>query len=380
MPFTSLLIYGFSMFSMFFGSGNLVFPLIIGLDTQGHWLYGFIGLFVTGIILPFLGLIVVKQHKGNYRLFFAEGGLLAKRVLPFFILSLLGSFGVIPRCITVAHGGIEYVFPEISLATFGLWFCIASYIICLKDKWMISILGKILTPLLLIFLAFLIGWGVWQAPPIILSPLTIKDSFLNGFCQGYATMDLFAAFFFSAVIFKQIESHFTPSADGKKLFKAAIISSLIGGILLSTVYIAFVYLGAAFKDIAQNVAPEAILPAISFYVLGKNAGLALSVVIILSCLTTAVALNNIYARYLTETFKLPTRAFPSVLLLTTIVAFGISQFDFKGIMAFLAPVLEISYPALIALTIFSILTPRHPLQKRIVFYGIIIITAIIKFY
>lgn len=63
-------IYGFAIFSMFFGSGNLVFPLQIGQYSAQYWLLGFLGLFITGILLPFLGLFVIKLHRGSYNAFF----------------------------------------------------------------------------------------------------------------------------------------------------------------------------------------------------------------------------------------------------------------------------------------------------------------------
>ena len=99
--YKSILIYGFALFAMFFGSGNLVFPIKIGQSTGSFWFLGFLGLFVTGILLPFLGLFVIKLHKGSYNSFFAQAGPIAKIALPLFTLSLLGSFGVVP----VHYGG-----------------------------------------------------------------------------------------------------------------------------------------------------------------------------------------------------------------------------------------------------------------------------------
>ena len=84
------LTYGFAIFAMFFGSGNLVFPIQIGQSSGQHWLAGFLGLCITGIILPFLGLYVIKLYNGSYKLFFGEAGKYAKIALPFFTLSLLG--------------------------------------------------------------------------------------------------------------------------------------------------------------------------------------------------------------------------------------------------------------------------------------------------
>ncbi len=68
---------------------------------------------MTGIMLPYLGLFVIKLHKGDYRQFFNVAGSVARVILPLFTLSLLGSFGVVRRCIAVAHGGIDYLAPQL---------------------------------------------------------------------------------------------------------------------------------------------------------------------------------------------------------------------------------------------------------------------------
>ena len=161
-----VLVYGFSIFSMFFGSGNLVFPLQIGVETGNRWLIGFLGLFLTGIILPFLGLFVVKLHKGSYADFFGDAGTLARWLLPLFTLSLLGAFGVVPRCIAVAYGGIEHIFPNTSLQLFSMLFCVLCFVMCLSDRIMITLLGKWLTPILLLCLTILIVVGVVKAPTL----------------------------------------------------------------------------------------------------------------------------------------------------------------------------------------------------------------------
>lgn len=371
------LLYGFSIFSMFFGSGNLVFPLQVGFNSSSHWLMGFFGFFCTGIILPFLGLFVIKLHKGNYNKFFGEAGKIAEFAVPLFTLSLLGAFGVIPRCITVAHGGLEYLFPDISLLVFSLIFCSICFIACLNEKLMFSVLGKILTPILLLFLLILIFVGVSKAPE--LSELThIKpcDSFISGFFQGYDTMDLFASFFFSALIFKQIEA-LIGSDDEKIIIKAALKPSLMGAALLGLVYLGFVYLGSHYTSITTGVSPELMLPTIASHVLGKNGALFIATIIIFSCLTTAVALNGIYAKYLCSFKMVGEQRFKLVLFATTILSFVISLLDFNGIAAILGPLLVISYPALIALTILSICIKGKKILKMVVFYGIIALMLVI---
>ncbi|WP_164503852.1 branched-chain amino acid transport system II carrier protein [Rickettsiales endosymbiont of Stachyamoeba lipophora] len=123
-------------------------------------------------------------------------------------------------------------------------FCEACFLVCLRDRLMISILGKWLAPILLIGLIFLIVLGVIQAPveaEIIQKSLT---AFPIGFFRGYQTMDLFAAFFFSALVFNQLQSLSNHKIDEKAINSSALKSSLIGASLLALIYIGFIFLGA----------------------------------------------------------------------------------------------------------------------------------------
>lgn len=374
---TNLIItYGFALFAMFFGSGNLVFPIKIGLYTNEYWYAGFVGLFLTGIILPFLGLFVVKLHRGSYASFFAEAGTLAKFILPLFALSLLGSFGVVPRCITVAHGGLSYFFEGINLIPFSLIFCSVTYILCLQDKGMVTIMGKFLSPFLFSSIIILILIGIFSPSFETKSNLDIKLAFYEGFLTGYETMDLLAAFFFSAVIFSKLESLLVKEGDKnseKDLLSVSIFSSIIGGVLLSIVYMGFVYLGAKNAALLEGQDPEFMLAIIAKNTLGRGASIITILAIVLSCLTTAVALNSIYAHYMSELFHVKERKFYIVLLITTGISCLISMFDFKGIASFLAPVLVVSYPSLIVLTIMSIFIKKMNILKTIIFYAIALV-------
>jgi LIVCS family branched-chain amino acid:cation transporter len=371
-----IFLYGFSIFSMFFGSGNLVFPIMVGVNNSDNWLAGFCGFFLTGIILPFLGLFVIKLYQGDYNKFFAQGGVIAKYAIPLFTLSLLGAFGVIPRCITVAHGGLEFLYNDIPLLAFSIIFCVLCYIVCLNDKIMFAILGKVLTPILLFFLLGLIIIGFYKGDSITASNEVFTNNFIDGFFRGYATMDLFASFFFASLIFKQIEALF-PEKDNKSIIKAALGPSIFGAILLSIIYLGFVYLGSHYKNLAYDLPGELVLPAIANHLLGHNGALVIAIIIIFSCLTTAVALNSIYAKYLCSFSFIGDERFPLVLFISTIASFAISLLDFDGIASILGPLLDISYPGLIALTIMSICTSSFHKLKIFIFYGITAIMLIL---
>ncbi|MCC2646535.1 MAG: conserved rane protein of unknown function [Rickettsiaceae bacterium] len=372
--YKSILVYGFAIFAMFFGSGNLVFPISIGLHAGNNWLMGFLGLLITGIFLPFLGLFVIKLYRGNSERFFGEAGRVAASLIPLFTLSLLGSFGVIPRCITVAHGGMEYIFPGLGLISFASIFSIITFILCLKEQVIIKVLGKWMSPILLASLLILIFYAVLNAPNIT-SGVPASNAFSKGFLIGYQTMDLFAAFFFSAFIFKQIQTSLPPRISEKQVLIFALKPSIIGSLLLTIVYLGFVFLGSHYAHLIANIQPEHMLPIIVRHVMGTSATIFIAVAILLSCLTTAVALNNIYARYLCTLMKFKEDKFAAILGGTTLVSFIISLLDFRGIAAFLSPALEASYPGLIALTFMCIITRKYHKTKMLLFWIITVVAC-----
>ncbi|GHU17055.1 branched-chain amino acid transport system II carrier protein [Alphaproteobacteria bacterium] len=375
-----IFMYGFALFGMFFGAGNLVFPIKIGQITGEHWMLGSLGLTITGIILPFLGLFVVKLHRGDYMRFFGGAGSLAKLLLPLFMLSLLGSFGAVPRCITVAYGGISQLMPGFSLGIFSGIFCGIAYFVSLKDQRIISIVGKWMTPILLLLLAILFILGATTGNPQLAMNAALAQSFCDGITTGYQTMDLLAAFFFSALVFAQIQKTLPEGTSDKDLMGISIKSGIIAVILLAIVYIGMVFLGSNFSSLIANIDPALMLTTIASHTMGSHATLFMGITIMFACFTTVVALNGIYARYLHSLFGLKSDKFRFILFLTTATSFAVSLFDFNGIARFLAPILEALYPSTIVLTVISIFSKKHHTIKIISFYGILAAVILYKFF
>ena len=62
----------FAMFAMFFGAGNIMFPIALGLESGGSSLWAILGLIVSGILIPFVGIIVMSFFDGDYNRFFSD--------------------------------------------------------------------------------------------------------------------------------------------------------------------------------------------------------------------------------------------------------------------------------------------------------------------
>ena len=133
-----ILIYGFSIFAMFFGSGNLVFPLKIGIETESFWFFSFIGLLFTGIILPFLGLFVDSHYQAQ-----TEKWLLTLRMarIMFFYIYLVCTYALFTAILNALG---HFAWPALAPAFFNL----------------IMILSTLLPMPLLPWNGFAIAWGV----------------------------------------------------------------------------------------------------------------------------------------------------------------------------------------------------------------------------
>ena len=63
-----LLLIGFTLFSMFFGAGNLIFPPDLGAKAGIHFWPAFLGLAISAVGLPIAGVVAVARAQGLEKL------------------------------------------------------------------------------------------------------------------------------------------------------------------------------------------------------------------------------------------------------------------------------------------------------------------------
>src|SRR5204863_642410 len=100
--------------------------------------------------------------------------------------------------------------------------------------------------------------------------------------------------------------------------------------------------------------PEELLSAITLKIAGPYAGLLVCLTITFACLTTAIALITAFAEFMHQEIFHEKFSYQNVLIGSLGVTFLVSIFEFKGIAAFLGPILQICYPGLILLTLLNI--------------------------
>ena len=57
-------VIGFTLFSMFFGAGNLIFPPLLGAEAGSSTIPAMVGMLLTAVVLPALAVISVAKHDG----------------------------------------------------------------------------------------------------------------------------------------------------------------------------------------------------------------------------------------------------------------------------------------------------------------------------
>ena len=151
---------GFAIFSMFFGSGNVIFPLIVGKESGSHIAIALFGLLLTAVIVPFLGLFAMVNFDGNYFNFFKRLGKYPAWFLLIVIMGLIGPFGAIPRCVAISYSTFSTFIPSLSVVVFSVVSCILIFLCSYKRSYVVDVLGKYLTPLLLGVLSIVIIVGI----------------------------------------------------------------------------------------------------------------------------------------------------------------------------------------------------------------------------
>ena len=375
---------GMSVFSMFFGSGNLVFPLSIGMKSGQHILVGVFGLVITGVLVPFLGLYGIIMYNGDRDKYFSRIHPYLPQIITALILGLLGPFGVVPRCILVAYGGITLVLPDLQLWVFSGIFCVLVFFMIRTKKQIVEVMGKYLTPFLLFGVTAIISFGIigdFKVPES--DSVSLGQVFSNALLTGYNTMDLLAAFFFGITITQYLNYVLRDHTDSYRRAVCGFGTCFIAMLLLTIVYAGFIMIGNKYAAELNNVAPESYLAHIADITLGGYSKYIAAITIALACFTTAVILTRLFADFVQETLfhNLKSKVWNGKII-SLVISFALSLMGFEIITKFLGGVLSFLYPALIAIAAGNIIEKIFRIkvsaklfwlaivsQAAIVFYG-----------
>ena len=352
------LLVGFTLFSMFFGAGNLIFPPGIGAQAGSMVWLAMAGMAISAVGLPVLGVVAVARSGGLDAL----GG----RVHPLFAkIFTVAAYLAIGPCLAIprtASTSFEmavppFVGPEAPIGLYQLLYSLIFFAgalaLALRPEKLTDRLGKILCPvlLLLIIVTFvgclmnpLEGYGPPQNQNYVLHPV------VQGFLEGYQTMDTIAALAFGIVIALNIRARGV-SQDGD-VVRCTVRAGWLAGLLLLAVYSMLAHIGAlsggAFPG-ASNGAEVLtnLIPAL----FGPVGSILLAAIFLVACFNVCVGLISSCGEYFARLFpRLPCRVWAVIF---AVVSMAIANAGLDLILQISVPVLNVIYPMAIVLILLS---------------------------
>ncbi|BCU53266.1 branched-chain amino acid:cation transporter, LIVCS family [Staphylococcus auricularis] len=349
-----IFISGLMLFSFFFGAGNLIFPPMLGYTAQHHMWIAMAGFAITGILLPYITVIIVAHMNGGVESVGNKVHPIFGTIFAICIYLSIGALYGIPRAANVAYEiGTQHILPvhnQVTLIIFSIIFFLVVYLISLYPNHIIDNLGKYLTPALIIIIAVLCVLTIINPDSQIGNPTGeyADTPVVSGILEGYFTMDLVAALAFAVVIVQGFKMK--GITDQKQLVSSVAKAGLISALLLVVIYFALAYVGATtgkpgFTDGTQ------ILTYNSVRVFGTFGNLIFGVIVILACLTTCIGLVNACAAFAVK--KIPKLTYKWFVLIFSVLGFLVSTLGLELILNIAVPLLTFIYPTSIVLVLVS---------------------------
>ncbi|MDG9929582.1 MULTISPECIES: branched-chain amino acid transport system II carrier protein [Pseudomonas] len=351
-----LLALGFMTFALFLGAGNIIFPPSAGMAAGGNVWYAAFGFLMTGVGLPLLTVVALARVGGGMDELTAPLGRKAGTLLAVAVYLAIGPLFATPRTATVSFEmGVAPLVGNgpLPLALYSAAYFAIVLFLALNPGRLVDSVGKFITPVLLASLLVL-GGAALLAPAGGIGPSAEAYQarpLVQGFLQGYLTMDTLGALVFGIVIATAIKDRGVSEAS--LVTRYSVLAGLIAATGLSLVYLALFYLGATSQGIAGDAQNGVqILTTYVEHTFGIYGSLLLAVVITLACLTTAVGLLTACGEYFSRLLPFSYR---SVVVVFGLFSLLVANQGLTQLIHVSVPVLVGLYPLAIVLVTLSLL-------------------------
>ncbi len=373
LSFKSTISVAIMLFGMFFGAGNLIFPVFMGQLSGKNIIPAILGFVISGVGLPMLGVVALGKSRSNG--LHELSSKVSKRYGYFFTCALyltIGPFFAIPRCASTSFSAgmvslIPGVDPKLLQLIFTMVFFGLALFIALKPGNVLTSIGKVLTPAFLVCLGVLILMSLinpmGSAMNIEASGNYANRAFSTGIIEGYNTMDALAGLAFGIVVVRVIQGLGIKNEDAvaRNTMKAGVFSCIIMAIIYGLVTL----MGArSLGSISVGTNGSEALNAISNYYFGTYGTIILVLIVTLACFKTATGLIISCGQAFEEMFPKGPK-YKTWAIIFAIVSFGISNVGLNAIIEWSIPVLMFLYPLAITLILLSLMGKMFNYSKTV---------------
>lgn len=360
------LVIGLALFAMFFGAGSLIFPPYLGMESGTQWFLGFFLFIVMDVGLAFVTMVAMINGDGSINGVTGVIGRIPALILNTVVVVCVGPLLAIPRtAATTYEMTIVPLFPEAKPVVISIIFFALTFILTIRPSKVVDIVGKFLTPLMVLALVVLIIVGVISPLGPISEP-AIDNVVAEGIINGYQAMDVLAALGFALVICSTVTGR--GYTEHKERTRITTISCVLAGVLLFIIYCGLTYLGTTYSTLENiaNVNQASLIVTITECLLGRFGVIMLGVIVGLACLTTAIGLTAAAAEYFDGIThgKLKYGVVVGIICAFSAV---VSSFGLSTIISIAIPILCVVYPVVVCLILLSFF--KKKLRNRNVYKG-----------
>ena len=370
------------LFGLFFGAGNLIFPLHLGQLAGANWGTASVGFLITGVLLPLLSVLAVAitHADGVYDIGKPLGAGFAV-VFMVLIHATIGPLFGTPRTATVSFTvGMAPFLPKnmqgTALLVFSALFFLAAFAFSYHQNNILSNVGKVLNPLFLslLFLVFVVAFARPLGNPQTAAVTSAykHGALVNGFLEGYNTMDALAGLAFGITVVTAVRG--MGQKDAKSVSKVVAKSGLLAVLSIGFIYLLLILMGAMslgrFK-VSDN-GGVAFNQIVNVYG-GVFGQVLLAFLLTITCLTTAVGLVAAFAQDFHKHF--PQVSYHAWLALSCLASFLAANFGLDTIIAWSTPMLMFLYPLSMVLILLSVFSPLFK-TDGVVYFFVILFTVV----
>ncbi|MBG9981938.1 branched-chain amino acid transport system II carrier protein [Aerococcaceae bacterium DSM 111020] len=375
--FNNALVIGSMLFGLFFGAGNLIFPLMLGQQAAANLYPAMIGFLITAVGLPLLGVNALGVTKRN-DLYDLVTFILPKQLGRLFTLVLyltIGPLFAIPRLATVSHeiGVAPFVDGRLSLLIFSLIFFGIVWYFSLSESDIIEVVGKYLNPIFLVLIGILIVMSFINpmGSPTANMPSEPYNThaLTTGLQDGYNTMDAIASLAFGIIVIKAIKG--LGLTDSKMISRSVLKAGIVSSILMILIYGPLIWMGASQINLfGHSTNGGAILAKIANHYLASFGSIMLLITVTVACIKTGIGLIIATAEMLQIMYpgKFTYKNVVAVLIFISVI---IANFGLEAIISLSLPALVFIYPFTIVIIVLANISPLFNHHKQVYRWALI---------
>lgn len=363
LPWSVLIVISGALFSGHFGVGDVIFPPILGQSAGQSWFVAALGYGIInslGVLIAYLA--VAQRQQTMMQMASNTLGKWFGTVFTTICMLIIGPVFILPRVSSATHEmSVQPFFPDFPLwITLAVFFILNLYIVYNRSQ-VIDRLGKILTPVLIIFMVVLIVKGV-ISPVAGLPSYSSDNPLIGGILEGYNTMNAMGATLFGGWILKELSMR---GVKGKldQAKNLRIMGPLVALALLVT-STGITYLGAT----TGAAYPEAGIGVLTIYIaeglLGYAGKIIFAIILALACFTTSAGLTST-AGDVFEEISGGKLKYEHIVIASSIVGFLLGMIGLGKIVRYTTPWLMLVYPALIVLLLGSLYSNFDKIRKAV---------------